>query len=138
MLLAGVKRSGACGPGLGQAPKRAKMFRERLNPVNMYGGGPFYTKGTSAANSVSDLFRSRFYNRGEIGSLQSGAADEAAVHVRLGYQLVGVLGVHGAAVLNGNAVGGFLVVQAGDHPADLGADLYRAFGECVPLIFKVE
>ena len=96
MLLAGVKRSGACGPGLGQAPKRAKMFRERLNPVNMYGGGPFYTKGTSAANSVSDLFRSRFYNRGEIGSLQSGAADEAAVHVRLGYQLVGVLGVHGA------------------------------------------
>ncbi len=84
---------------------------------------PFYTKGTSAANSVSDLFRSRFYNRGEIGSLQSGAADEAAVHVRLGYQLVGVLGVHGAAVLNGNAVGGFLVVQAGDHLADLGADL---------------
>ena len=90
--MAGVKRSGACGPGLGQAPKRAKLFRERLNPVNMYGGGPFYTKGTSAANSVSDLFRSRFYNRGEIGSLQSGAADEAAVHVRLGYQLVGVLG----------------------------------------------
>ena len=44
MLLVSVKRSGACGPGLGQAPKRAKMFRERLNPVNMYGGGPFIPK----------------------------------------------------------------------------------------------
>ena len=53
--------------------------------------------------------------------LQGGTADEAAVDVRLGQQLSGVLGIHAAAVLNGDAAGHPCAVQAADGGADVGA-----------------
>ena len=60
--------------------------------------------------------------------LQGGTADEAAVDVRLGQQLSGVLGIHAAAVLNGDAAGHAGTVQATDGSTDVGADLTGLLG----------
>ena len=48
----------------------------------------------------------------ELLGLQSSTADEAAVDIGLGQQLSSVLGVHAAAVLNGDAAGHAGTVQA--------------------------
>ena len=60
---------------------------------------------------------SRFNDRGKVGRLQGSAADEAAVHVRLWQQLGRVAGVHGAAVLNRDALGSRFAVQGLDRRA---------------------
>ena len=44
------------------------------------------------------------HNRGKVRSLQGSAADEAAVDLRLRHQTLGVLRVHGAAVLDAHFV----------------------------------
>src|SRR5699024_10208169 len=81
----------------------------------------------SSVSSLSVLLGSalggRVDDHGEVGRLQGSAADQAAVHVLLAYQLVAVLGVHAAAVLDGGGLGHGLAVQLADHLADLGADL---------------
>ena len=59
----------------------------------------------------------------ELVGLEGRAADEAAVHIGLGQQLLGVLGVHGAAVLDGDGPGHPRAVKAPDDGADAGADL---------------
>ena len=55
------------------------------------------------------------------------AADEAAVDVGLGQQLVGVLGVHGAAVLDGDGdIDGGLIGGAALKPDDFMAIINAA------------
>src|SRR5699024_10880625 len=53
----------------------------------------------------------------ELVRLQGSAADEAAVHIGLSQQLCGVLGVHGAAVLDGNGAGHPGAVEVTDGSA---------------------
>ena len=66
-----------------------------LSPTKPFGfaGGPevTWTAELLLIRRVDDLY--------EVGGLQGRAADQAAVHVRLGEQLGGVLCIHGAAVL---------------------------------------
>ncbi len=64
----------------------------------------------------------------ELLGLQGGTADEAAVDVRLGQQLSSVLGIHAAAVLNGDATGHPGAVQSANGSTDVGADLASLFG----------
>ena len=64
----------------------------------------------------------------ELLGLQSSTADEAAVDIGLGQQLSSVLGVHAAAVLNGDAAGHAGTVQATDGSTDVGADLTGLLG----------
>ena len=59
----------------------------------------------------------------ELLGFQSSTADEAAVDIGLGQQLSSVLGVHAAAILNGDAAGHAGTVQATDGSTDVGADL---------------
>ena len=61
--------------------------------------------------SSGKLFACRGNNGGKVRRLQGGASDEAAVHIRLAQQLVGVGGVHAAAVLDGRGLGHCLAVQ---------------------------
>ena len=65
---------------------------------------------------------------GEVGSLQGCAADEAAVHILLAQQLLAVLGVHAAAVLDRGSLGHSLAVDLADDLADLSADLLGLLG----------
>ena len=64
----------------------------------------------------------------EVVGLQGRAADEAAVDVGLGQQLRRVLGVHGAAVLDGDGPGHPGAELLADDGADVGADLAGLFG----------
>ena len=64
----------------------------------------------------------------ELFGLQGSAADETAVDVGLSQQLRRILGIHAAAVLNGDAAGHTGAVQAADHGTDVGADLAGLLG----------
>ena len=65
---------------------------------------------------------------GEVGGLEAGAADEAAVNVGAGEQVGGVVGLHGAAVLDADGVGGGLTGTLGDGLADDAADAVGLVG----------
>ena len=56
------------------------------------------------------------------------ATNQAAIHVRLGQEFLGVLLVHGPAVLDGDAPGHPGAVEAADGGADVGADLAGLLG----------
>ena len=60
----------------------------------------------------------------EVVGLEGGAADEAAVDVGLGEELLGVGGLAGAAVEDRGVVGDGLAEQAGEDVADVGVDLF--------------
>ena len=65
----------------------------------------------------------RVDNFHELIRFQTGTADQAAVDIGLSEKLGGVFGIHGAAVLNGDAAGHPGAVQGADRGADAGADL---------------
>ena len=68
------------------------------------------------------LLAGSLHDGGKSVRLQGGAADQAAVHVGFGNQLVGVAGVHAAAVLDGGSLGHGLAVHFAQHLADSRAD----------------
>ena len=73
---------------------------------------------------VRDLaLRSSVNDDRKLVSLQGSAADQAAVNIGLTQQLLGILRVHAAAVLDGQALGSVLAVQLANDLADSGADL---------------
>ncbi len=59
----------------------------------------------------------------KLVSLQRSAANQATVNIGLAEQLLGVLRIHAAAVLDGQALGSVLAVQLANHLADSSADL---------------
>ena len=67
----------------------------------------------------------RLDNGGEICRFQRCAADEAAVHIRLGKKLGRVGGFHRAAVLDGESFGGLPAIEGGDGGADHSVPLTR-------------
>ena len=64
----------------------------------------------------------------KVRSLQGSTADEAAVHILLAQQLLAVLGVHAAAVLDGGSLGHSFAVDLADDLADLSADFLSLVG----------
>ena len=52
----------------------------------------------------------------------------AAVHILFAQQLLAVLGVHTAAVLDSGSLGNCLAVHLADHLADLAADFLSLIG----------
>src|SRR5699024_5127884 len=71
-------------------------------------------KGSALAGCVHD--------NGKLVCLQGSAADQTAVHIGLAEQFFGVLGIHAAAVLNGQGLGGILAVQLTNDLTDGRAD----------------
>ncbi len=82
----------------------------------------------SANRQSIHLFGSRFYDGCKFFCNEGSAADQTAVNIDLGEKLVGVGVVHGAAVLNGNSVCRFLVVELRKLGTDKGANLLRLLG----------
>ncbi|MPN47261.1 hypothetical protein SDC9_194863 [bioreactor metagenome] len=74
------------------------------------------------------LLAGRFDDRRKVGGFQRSAADQAAVDIRHAQQLVGIFGVHAAAVLDGACLGVRLAVQRSDDATDGLADLLRLLG----------
>ena len=64
------------------------------------------------------LFRGGGHNGAKGIRLQRGAANQPAVHVGLFQQLVGVAGVHAAAILHRGGLGHSLAIQLAHHFAD--------------------
>ena len=60
--------------------------------------------------------------------VEGGAANQAAIHVRLGQEFLGVLLVHGPAVLDGDGSSHMGAVQPADNITDSLADLAGLLG----------
>ena len=90
-------------------------------------GGGVVRRGAGSPPTILLLIRG-VDDLNELLGLQGSAANEAAVDIGLGQQLGRVLGIHGAAVLDGHAAGHPGAVQAADGGADVAADLAGLVG----------
>lgn len=65
---------------------------------------------------------------GKVLGLERGSADEAAVNIRLGQELIAVLIVHAAAVKDADSPCGARIIHAADYGTDLAADRLGLLG----------
>ena len=85
--------------------------------------GRIYASPTNIPGKRNLAFGGSVNDDRKLVGLQGSAADQAAVNIGLAQQLLGVLRVHAAAVLDGQALGSVLAVQLANDLADGGADL---------------
>ena len=92
--------------------------------------GPAAPEGVAGAlhNRYTYSFAGSVHDDGELVRLEGGTTNEATVHVGLAEQLLRVLGVHAAAVLDGQRLGSVLTVQLAHHLADGSADFLCLVG----------
>ena len=100
------------------------FFKHPIAPKNLCG---FFKRAKVTIIFVFTKNLERRSNSKEVVRLEGGAANETTIDVLLGKELLGVGGLAGTAVLDGQVVGHLGAELGLDDAADAGVDFLRLF-----------